>query len=109
MDGLDILHCVADGSEVLPESLLRDNDRASAVVGMEGERGGILETAVEEENDMMVSIIDESERTDRTGFESQIAHHPSNRVRVPDSASSVRAKQTTVCRVLSCPVRQEYP
>ena len=76
MDGLDILHCVADGSEVLPESLLRDNDRASAVVGMEGERGGILETAVEEENDMMVSIIDESERTDRTGFESQIAHHP---------------------------------
>ena len=66
MDGLDILHCVADGSEVLPESLLRDNDRASAVVGMEGERGGILETAV-------------SERTDRTGFESQIAHHPFGR------------------------------
>ena len=80
MDGLDILHCVADGSEVLPESLLRDNDRASAVVGMEGERGGILETAVEEENDMMVSIIDESERTDRTGFESQIAHHPFGRI-----------------------------
>ena len=76
MDGLNILHCVADGSEVLPERLLRDNDRASAVIRVERERRGILETAVEEENDMMVSIIDESERTDRTGFESQIAHHP---------------------------------
>ena len=79
MDGLDILHCVADGSEVLPESLLRNYNSASAVVGMEGERRGIFQPAVEEENDMMVSIIDESERTDRTGFESQIAHHPFGR------------------------------
>ena len=79
MDGLNILHCVADGSKVLPERLLRNYNSTSAVIRVERERRGIFQPAVEEENDMMVSIIDESERTDRTGFESQIAHHPFGR------------------------------
>ena len=76
---MQILYGVADGGEVVLKSVLRDDDRATAVVGMERERRGIFQPAVEEENDMMVSIIDESERTDRTGFESQIAHHPFGR------------------------------
>ena len=54
MDGLNIFHCVADGSEVLPERLLRNYNSTSAVVGVERERMGIFQPAVEEENDMMV-------------------------------------------------------
>jgi len=54
MDGLNILHCVADGSEVLPERLLRNYNSASAVIRVERERRGIFQPAVEEENDMMV-------------------------------------------------------
>ena len=73
---MDILDSVADCSEVLLERLLADDDGATAVVGVERERRSFAEPAVEEKDDMMVGIIDESERADRTGFEAQIAHHP---------------------------------
>ena len=67
---MEVLYGITDGGEVLLESFLRDNDRAAAVIRVEGERRGILQTVVEEEDDMMVGIINESEGTDRTGFES---------------------------------------
>ena len=76
---MEILDWVANSGEVLAERLLGDNDRASAVIGVEREGGCILETAIEEEDDMMIGIIDESKRTDRTGFKPQIAHHPFGR------------------------------
>ena len=74
--GMEVLYGITDAGEVLLESLLRDNDRAAAVIGVKRERGSFLQTAVEEKDDMVIGIINESERTDRTGFESQIAHHP---------------------------------
>lgn len=74
--GMDVFDRIADSGKVLLKSLLADDDRAPAVIGVEGERRGFLETAVQEENDMVFRIINESERTDRTRFESQIAHHP---------------------------------
>ena len=67
---MEVLDCIANGGEVLLERLLGNDDGAPAVIGVEGERWGILQTAVEEEDDMMVGIINESEGTDRTGFES---------------------------------------
>ena len=73
---MDVFDRIADSGKVLLKSLLADDDRASTVIRVERERRGFLEPAVEEENDMVFGIINESERTDRTGFESQIAHHP---------------------------------
>lgn len=74
--GMDVFDRITNSGEVLLKSLLADDDRAPAVIGVEGERRGFLETAVQKKDDMMFGIINESERTDRTRFESQIAHHP---------------------------------
>ena len=57
------------------ESVLGDDDGAAAVVGMEGERGGVAKAAVEEKDDVVVGIVDEAEGADTTGFETEIAHH----------------------------------
>lgn len=74
--GMDVFDRIADSGEVLLKSLLADDYGAAAVIGMEGKRRGFLETAVQKKDDVMFGIINESERTNRTGFESQIAHHP---------------------------------
>ena len=74
--GMEVLYGITDGGEVLLERLLRDNDRAAAVIGVKRERGSFLQTAVEEKDYMVIGIINESERTNRAGFEAQIAHHP---------------------------------
>ena len=76
---MDVLHFVADEGEELLESGLVDDDRAAAVVGVETERLGFLEAAVQKENDMVVRIVDESERTDAAGFEPEVPHHPFGR------------------------------
>ena len=73
---MDVLDLVAERSEKALKSVLRDDDRSSAIVRMERERGGVFEAAVKEENDMTFGIVDESERADTTGFQAEIAHHP---------------------------------
>ena len=72
---MDVLDFVAERSEKALKSVLGDDDRSAAIVRVERERGGIFETAVKEENDMTLGIIDESERADATGFQAEIAHH----------------------------------
>ena len=76
---IDIFDFIADTGQVLLESVLRDHYRSATVVGVERERGSLLQTAIEKEDDMMVGIIDEAERTDASGFEAQISHHPFRR------------------------------
>lgn len=73
------LHGVADGGEVLLKSVLGDDDRAAAVVGMERERRGVTKAAVEKENDVVVRVVNKPERADRTRFQTQITHHPFGR------------------------------
>lgn len=73
---MDVLDLVAERSEKALKSVLGDDDRTAAIVRVERERGCIFETAVKEEDDMTFGIIDESERADATGFQTEIAHHP---------------------------------
>ena len=76
---IDIFNLIAHTGQVLLESVLRDHYRSATVVGVERERGSLLQTAVQKEDDMMVGIVDESERTDASGFKSQVSHHPFGR------------------------------
>ena len=76
---MQILYGIADGGEVLLKSVLGDDDCAAAVVGMERERRGIFQTAVEKENDVVVGVVNKPERADRTRFQAQITHHPFGR------------------------------
>ena len=76
---MQILHGIADGGEVVLKSVLGDDDCAAAVVGMERERRGVFQTAVEEENDVVVCVVNKPERADRTRFQTQITHHPFGR------------------------------
>ena len=46
---------------------------------MKGERGGVLQAAVEKEDDVVVGVVDESEGADRAGFETEVTHHPFGR------------------------------
>ena len=75
----DIFDFIADGSQVLLESGLGDHYRSATVVGVERERGSLLQTAIEKEDNMMVGIVDESERTDTSGFKTEVSHHPFRR------------------------------
>lgn len=73
--GTDVLHPIAEGGEVALESVLGNDDGAATVVGMEGERGGVAKAAVEEKDDVVVGIVDETEGADATGFEPEVTHH----------------------------------
>ena len=42
---------------------------------MEGERLGLLEVRIEEEDDVMLLVIDQSEGRDATWFEAEVLHH----------------------------------
>ena len=55
---MDVLDCIANGGEVLLERLLGDDNSAPAVIGVEGERWGILQTAVEKKDDMTFRVVD---------------------------------------------------
>ena len=76
---MQILYRITYCREVLLKSVLGDDDCAAAVVGMERERRGIFQTAVEEENDVVVGVVNKPERADRTRFQPQITHHPFGR------------------------------
>ena len=66
---VDILHFVSNACKVLLKGVLTDDHSASAVVGVETECVGIAKSAVEEEYDMVLQVVDESERTDAAGFQ----------------------------------------
>ena len=55
---MEVLDCIANGGEVLLERLLGNDDGAPAVIGVEGERWGILQTAVEKKDDMTFRVVD---------------------------------------------------
>ena len=76
---LDIFDFIADAGQVLLESVLADDYRSATVIGMERERVRFLQAAIQKENDMMVGIVDQPERTDTSGFKSQVSHHPLER------------------------------
>ncbi len=67
--------CIAEGGKVGFEGFPSDDYRASAVVGMEGECGGIEEYGIEKEVDVVLQVIDKSEGRYTAWFESEIAHH----------------------------------
>ena len=75
VSGSNVFHLVADGGEELLEGLLRDDDCAATIIGVETERRGVFQTAVQKEDDMMVRVVDKAERTDAAGLQTQIAHH----------------------------------
>lgn len=79
-DGLSIqfqpLHPISDRFEVLSELLLTDHYRATAIVGVETERSGVLQVLVEKQDYVMFGIIDQPEGTDAAGFQPEITHHP---------------------------------
>ena len=77
--GMDIFDGIGEEGEVLTEGGLGENDCTAAVVGMETERGSGLQAGIQEKDHMVVRVVDESERTDATRFESQISHHPFGR------------------------------
>lgn len=52
-----------------------DDDGAAAVVGMEGECLGLLEVRIEEEDDVMLLVIDQSEGRDATWLQAEVLHH----------------------------------
>lgn len=56
-----------------------DDYCSSAVVGVKAQRRGVLQAAVEKEDDMVVGVVDESEGADRAGFETEVTHHPFGR------------------------------
>ena len=66
---------VADTLEVLLEGWAGDDNCSAAIVGVETERFGVLQVLVQKENDVVVGVVDESERTDTARFQAQIAHH----------------------------------
>lgn len=66
---VDIFNFVADACQILLKGVLTDDYCASAVVGVETECGGIAKSAIEEEYDMVLQVVDESERTDAAGFQ----------------------------------------
>lgn len=66
---VDILYFVSDACKVLLKGVLTDDYCASAVVRVEAECGGIAKSAVEEEYDMVLQVVDESERTDAARFQ----------------------------------------
>ena len=68
-------NAVADTLEVLLEGRTGDDHRAAAVVGVETEAVCLQEVLVQEENDMVLGVIDESEWTDAAWFQAQVAHH----------------------------------
>ena len=69
------LHPITDQGEVAQKLGQGDDDGAAAVVGMETEGRRFAQATIEEEDDMMVGIVDESEGTDAAGFETEVAHH----------------------------------
>ena len=61
---MQVFNGVADRGEVLLESLLRDDNCSPAVVGMEREGRCLFEPAVEEKDDMVFRVVNQSERAD---------------------------------------------
>ena len=61
--------------EVFLKHLTADDHCGATVVGMERELLGLLEAVVEEEDHMLVGIVDETERGDAPGFETEVTHH----------------------------------
>ena len=57
------------------EHLLRDNHSARIVVGMERERRHIAQIGIEEQMDVMLRIVHQSERRHRAGAQAQITLH----------------------------------
>ena len=74
-DRLNIFDRVADGREILLKSLLGDNYRAAAVVRVKTQRLRIFEPAIEKEDNMVFGVVDQPERTDTAGLQSQVPHH----------------------------------
>lgn len=66
---VDIFHFVSDACKVLLKGVLADDYSASAVVRVEAEGVGVAKSAIEEEYDMVLQVVDESERTDAAGFQ----------------------------------------
>ena len=75
----DIFHFIAYARQVLLEGGLGDDYRAATVIGVEAQGRSVFQSAVEKENDVVLGVVDESERTDAAGFETKIAHHPLRR------------------------------
>ena len=69
------LHPITDQGEVAKKLGQGDDDGAATVVGMETESRRFAQATIEEEDDMMVGIVDESEGTDAAGFKTEVAHH----------------------------------
>lgn len=61
---VDIFHFVANACQILLKGVLADDYCSSAIVRVETECVGIAKSAVEEEYDMVLQVVDESERTD---------------------------------------------
>ena len=55
---VDILY----GIEILVECFVRDDHRATTIVGVEREERSIAKGLVEEQVDMMLGVVDQSER-----------------------------------------------
>ena len=55
---MEVLYGITDGGEVLLERLLGNDNSAPAVIGVEGERWGILQTAVKKKDDMTFRVVD---------------------------------------------------
>lgn len=56
-----------------------NDDSATAVIGMEAEGVSLLQVGVEEKADVMLLIIDETERRDAAWFETKVTEHPLGR------------------------------
>ena len=72
---LDVLVCVADDGEVALKVGAGDDDGAAAVVGMEGEGGGLKEAGVEEEVDVVLRVVDKAEGGDAARLKAEVLHH----------------------------------
>ena len=69
------LDTIADALQVLLEGRAGDDHRTAAVVRVETEAVCLQEVLVQEENDVVLGVIDESEGTHAAGFQAQVAHH----------------------------------
>lgn len=66
---VDIFHFVSNACQKLLKGVLTDDYCASAVVRVEAEGVGVSKSAIEEEYDMVLQVVDESERTDAARFQ----------------------------------------
>lgn len=66
---------VAEGGEIAEEVVAADDNRATAIVGMERERVGFGKAVIKEKDNMMLDIVDEAKRRNATGLETKITHH----------------------------------